>query len=148
MADFYGTTHTGTALDASASPPYDTPKSALAGGKLRRIREVFTMAGQAAASRLIIGKLPIGAVFAGGRITASVTAGATATIAIGIEGATGKYRTAATFEVANVPTAFGNAAAMDDDPLTEDTLVFATIAAASLAGAGTLIFEIDYTTPA
>jgi hypothetical protein len=65
-------------------------------------------------------------------LVASATAGASATIAIGVSGATGKYRTAATFTTANTPTLFGNAAAMDDAALTSAETVLATIAVAGL----------------
>jgi hypothetical protein len=113
--------------------------------KLKRIRATIQYDGQAAADDIVLGVLPVGAVFAYGMITASATAGASATIAIGKDGATGKYRTAATFTAANTPTPFGNAAAVDDAPLTSPETVIATIAVAALpASADFMIIDLYY----
>lgn len=113
--------------------------------KLKRIRATIQYDGQAAGDDIVLGDLPVGAVFAYGVITASATAGASATIAIGKDGATGKYRTAATFTAANTPTLFGNAAAIDDAPLTTSERIIATIAVAALpTSADFLTIDIYY----
>jgi hypothetical protein len=148
MATFYGTTFSGSSLDAAASPPFDTPHGAKTGGKLRCITEKFTMAAQASGSILVLGKLPIGAIFKGVRLTASATVGASATLEIGIAGSTAKYRAAATFTTADTPTLYGPAAAMAQAPLAAEEIVICTTAVASLAAAGTLVFELFYTTAA
>jgi len=148
MATFYGTTFTGSPLDAAAVPPYSIPSSALVTGKQRCTTEIFTMAAQASGSILVLGKLPAGAVFKGVRITASASAGATATIAIGIAGSTAKYKAAAVFTAVDTPTLYGKASAMAQGPLAAEETVIATIAADALAAAGTLVFELFFTAPA
>lgn len=102
------------------------------GARVRCFRATIQYDGQAAADDIVLAVVPAGYTFAYGMIVASATAGASATIAIGVTGATGKYRTAATFTAANTPTLFGNAAAMDDAPLTAAETVLATIAVAAL----------------
>ena len=72
--------------------------------------------------------------------------GGTATVAIGISGATGKYRTAAIFTAA-APTLFGNSTAADDDALTAEETVLLTIAAASLPGSGTAYVDLYFSAP-
>lgn len=113
----------------------------------RSIRATITMAGQLTTDTLLFGVLPPGATFARGVIVASATLGAAATLAIGIAGATGKYRAAALHTAVDTPTLFGITAAMDDPPLTAEESVIGTIAAAALPGAGTFIVYIMYTMP-
>lgn len=115
--------------------------------KLQRIRATIDYDGQAAGDDIVLGELPAGSVFAYGVITASATAGGTATIAIGTAGATGKYRAAATFTAVNTPTMFGLAAAASADALTRDERVIATIAAASLPNsADYMVVDLYYST--
>lgn len=116
------------------------------GGRLRRFRASFTMAAQASGDDIVLAKVPAGYRFAFGIINASATMGASATVAIGIAGATGKYRTAAVFTAA-VPTLFGNSAATDDDALTAAEDVLLTIAVAALPGAGTAVVDLYYSAP-
>lgn len=113
--------------------------------KLKRIRATIQFDGQAAGDDVVLGDLPVGAIFAYGIINASASAGATATIAIGKDGATGKYRTAGTFTAANTPTMFGNAAAVDDAPLSSPERLIATFAAAALPNsADFMVIDIYY----
>lgn len=113
--------------------------------KLKRIRATIQFDGQAAGDDVVLGVLPVGAIFAYGVITASASAGATATIAIGKDGATGKYRTAAIFTAANAPALFGNAAAIDDAPLTTSETLIATFGAAALPNsADFMVIDIYY----
>lgn len=128
--------------------PQQQPDSAIVAGKVRRLRASYNVAAQGAGDTLTIGKLPAGASFMAGYITASATMGAAATIAIGIAGTTGKYRTAAIHTTVDQPVLFGNAAAKDDPALAADETLIATIAVAALPGAGILIFDILYTTRA
>lgn len=116
------------------------------GGRLRRFRSSFTMAAQAAGDNIVLAKVPAGYRFAFGIINASATMGASATVAIGVAGATGKYRAAATFTAA-APTLFGVSTATDDDALTAAEDVLLTIAVAALPGAGTAVVDLYYSAP-
>lgn len=116
------------------------------GGRLRRFRASFNMAAQAAGDDIVLARVPAGYRFAFGIINASATMGATATVAIGISGATGKYRTAAVFTAA-APTLFGNSTAADDDALTAEETVLLTIAAAALPGSGTAYVDLYFSGP-
>ena len=117
--------------------------------RVKRMRATFTLSATAVtvSDTLYVGDLPTGATFAYGVITASATMGATATLAIGTTGSTGKYRAAATFTTADAPTLFGVNTAVAATPLTASEKVFITIAAASLPTAGTLIVDIYYSMP-
>jgi hypothetical protein len=104
----------------------------LQGGRVRCFRATIPYAGQASGDDIVLAVVPAGYTFAFGVITATATAGASATIAIGVTGATGKYRAGAVFTAANTPTLFGVGAAMDDSPLSASETVRATIGVASL----------------
>ena len=91
-------------------------------------------------------KVPAGSVFAFGMINASATFGGTATIAIGIAGATGKYRAAAT-HTATVPTLFGLYSAADDSALAAEETILLTIAAAALPGSGSAVVDMYFSAP-
>lgn len=73
-----------------------------------------------------------------GVLLASVTMGASATIAIGTAATAAKYRTAATFTTPNVPTPFMLSSAADDAPLEVEETVIMTIGAANLPSTGIL----------
>ena len=116
--------------------------AALAGGNLRRYRATVVMAAQASGDTITLFKVRRGIAFAFGIITASATLGATATIAIGIAGTTGKYRAAAIHTAVDTPTFFGIQSAVGAAAtLTTDETIIITIAAAALPGAGS--FNID-----
>lgn len=116
---------------------YDTP--------LKRIRAIIDYDGQASGDDIVLGQLPVGAVFAYGVLTASATAGASATIAIGTTGTLGKYRAAATFTAANTPTMFGTAAGASMAPLAAPELLLATVGTAALpTSTDYLIVDIYY----
>lgn len=114
------------------SIPNVKASGAVQGGRLRRFRATIRYTGQAAADTVVLANVPAGYAFAFGVLTASATAGASATIAIGTAASSGKYRAAAVFTAANTPTPFGVAAATDDPPLTAPERVIATIAVAAL----------------
>ncbi len=116
------------------------------GGRLRRFRASFNMAAQAAGDDIVLARVPAGYRFAFGIINASATMGASATVAIGISGATGKYRAAAVFTAA-APTLFGVNTAADDDALTAEETVLLTIAAAALPGSGTAYVDLYFSGP-
>lgn len=71
-------------------------------------------------------------------ILASATMGASATIAIGTASVPEKYRTAATFTTANVPTLAMLSSAADDAPLSAEEEIIFTVGTADLPGAGIL----------
>jgi len=121
-----------------------TPDPGFVDGTVRSFVEEVTLATQTTSDTINIARLPKGAVVLYGVMTASATLGGTATVAIGIAGATGKYRAAATFTTANTPTFFGVAAGLSVANASEEE-VFITIAAASLPGSGSLKVTIFYT---
>lgn len=126
--------------------PNTKPDGGIHGGRLRRFRASFTMAAQASGDDIVLAKVPAGYRFAFGIINASATMGASATVAIGVSGATGKYRTAAVFTAA-APTLFGNSIAADDDALTAEETVLLTVAVAALPGSGTAYVDLYYSAP-
>src|ERR1035437_9078883 len=109
MTVFYGTTM--SKLD-STTP--STPSPGQVHGSVRCFSESVNLAtlyaiGTAAPTTtdtIEIGFLPKGSVFLYGVLNTSVTMGASATVAIGIAGTTGKYRTAAVI-TAQAPEVFG-----------------------------------------
>lgn len=112
------------------------------GARVRRYRATHTLASQATTDSLYFAQLPAGVVFCYGVLTASVTLG-TSTLAIGISGTTGKYRTAAVFTAVDTPTLFGNASAIGNQtPLASAEDVIGTIAVAALPAAGALITDL------
>jgi hypothetical protein len=123
--------------------PVDYPEVADVGGRLRVFNEKITLAGQATTDTIAVARLPKGARVLYGVLTTDTSLGSS-TIAIGVAGSTGKYRTAATFTATNTPTPFGNAAAVGE-PLAADEEVIITIGAASLPGAGTLRVQMVFT---
>jgi hypothetical protein len=137
-----------TEVSGIESSPATKASGAVQGARLRRFRATIEYDGQAAGDTVVLASVPAGYAFSHGVLTASATAGASATIAIGISGATGKYRTAATFTSANTPTFFGNAAATEADPLTAAERVIATIAVAALpTSADYLVVDLYFSAP-
>jgi hypothetical protein len=128
--------------------PSSAASGAVQGGRMRRFRATVPYAGQADGDDVVLARVPAGYVFAYGVLTATATAGATATLAIGVAGATGKYRTAATFTAANTPTLFGNAAAVAEAAPAGVTEVRLTIAAAALpSSANALTVDLYFSAP-
>lgn len=138
---------TTTGLSTSASVGYK-PKATVYGARLKRMRATITLASQTTSDTLQLGNLPAGAVFAFGVLTSTVTLGSS-TLAVGISGTTGKYRTAGTFTATDTPTPFGNAAqvAASDAGLSAEETVIGTIAAATLPASGTLVVDMYYSMP-
>lgn len=122
------------------------PFAGVYAGRLKRLRATITLAAQTTADDFVVGSLPSGAAFAFGVINSTVTLG-TSTIAVGVTGATGRYRAAATFTTADTPTLFGPASQAAAAPLTAETQVLATPAVATLPGSGTLVIDIYYSYP-
>lgn len=126
--------------------PETNANGAVQGGRLRRFRATITLASQADGDTVTLARVPAGYAFAYGVINASATLGSTATVAIGVAGSAGKYRTAATFTAA-APTLFGNVAAVDDAPLTAAETVIMTVGAAALPSSGTCTVDLYYSAP-
>lgn len=125
--------------------PARKARAAAVGGRMRRYRATITLASQATTDTIVVAKVPKDQAFAYGVLNASATLGASATIAIGIAGATGKYRAAATFTTPNVPTLFGvNAAVGEGNETAAEEEIFITIAVAALAAAGTLVVDLFF----
>lgn len=126
--------------------PATKTSGAVVGGRVRRHRATITLATQTTSDTIVIATPQKGDAFMYGVLNASATLGASATVAIGVTGTTGKYRAAATFTTANVPTLFGvNAAVAVADGLAADETVFITIAVASLPSSGTLVVDMYFT---
>lgn len=141
MANTYATEVAG--LGASPVTKLD---GGIQGGTLRRFRASFPLNSQASGDTITLAKVPAGYRFAFGIINGSATFGASATVAIGVAGATGKYRAAATFTAA-APTLFGVSTAADDDALTAEETVLLTVGVAALPGSGTGYVDLYYSAP-
>jgi hypothetical protein len=140
MATLYATEASGY---LNTVPP-TLANGAVHDARVRRFRAKITLATQTTSDTIVLAKIPAGYHFAYGVLTSSVSLGSS-TVAIGISGTTGKYRTAATFTAVDTPTLFGCAASvMDDDPLTAAETVYITIAAASLPASGTLVVDLYF----
>lgn len=130
------------------SKPTVAASGGLQGARLRRFRATIEYDGQASGDTIVLADVPAGYAFAYGVLTASATAGASATVAIGISGTAGKYRAAATFTTANVPTPFGLAAAVKGAALTAKERVIATVGTAALpTSADYLIVDLYFSAP-
>jgi len=136
-----GTT-TGLTQEASVAAGHRTRATVYA-APLKRYRATINLATQTTSDTLLFARLNPGETFAYGVLTSTVSLG-TSTLAVGIAGTTGKYRTAATFTATDTPTLFGNAAQVGaaDPGLSAVESVIGTIAVASLPASGTLIVDI------
>jgi len=129
------------------SVPSGKANGGVVGGRMRRFRATIEYKGQASGDTITLAKVPPGMTFAFGVLTATATAGTT-TIAIGKAGAVAKYRAAATFTAADTPTFFGLAAAAGSVPSTEEEMVIATLAVASLpTSANYLVVDLYFSAP-
>lgn len=117
------------------------------GGRVRRFRATIPYGGQASGDDIVLASIPAGYTFMYGVLTATASAG-TSTVAIGVAGATGKYRTAATFTAVNTPTMFGNALAVGETAPADGLTVLATLAVAALpTSANSLIVDLYFSAP-
>jgi len=120
----------------------ELPQATLTNGRVRLKRATIPMAGQAINDTIVLCKAKVGEVFAYGVINASVTAGSTATIEVGISGDTAKYRAPAT-KTTTAPELFGKAGSQI--ALTADEKIIATVKAAALPSSGTLVIDMYFT---
>lgn len=121
------------------------------GGRVRVFEATIEYDGQASGDEIILAKVPAGSKFLYGILTASATAGGTATIAIGEatlnDGSPDAdlLRTAATFTTANAPTLFGNAIGVEQAAYAADTYISALVGAAALpSNADSLTVQLFY----
>lgn len=126
----------------SGSGTVGTPAQGFTDGTVRSQTAVVTMATQTTSDTIVVGVLPKGSIFLYGILNNSATMGASATVAIGITGTTGKYRAAAT-KTTTVPEVFG-VGGNHGVVLTAAETVFITIAVASLPAAGTFSVQLFY----
>lgn len=127
--------------------PTTNANGGVQGGRLRRFRATVPFAGQAAADTVVLADVPAGYAFAYGIINNTATFGASATIAIGVAGATGKYRAAAV-QTATGPQLFGVAAAADDAPLAAGERVILTVDVAALpTSANFAVIDLYFSAP-
>jgi hypothetical protein len=137
-----------TELTGISSLPVVKPAIPAYGGRLRRYRATVQMTAQASGDTIVLAKIPAGQVFAFGFITATATLGGTATLAIGNATTSGLYRAAAIFTAVETPTTFGAGSAgltvamQSTTGFAAEETVLATIAAASLPGAGSFVVDI------
>jgi hypothetical protein len=117
------------------------------GGHVRVYREQITLASGVGttADTIVVAYPSKGEQFLFGVLTSTVTLG-TSTVAVGITGATGKYRAAAAFTAVDTPTLFGAGAAGlgGAGKLAGDEEVFLTIATANLPTSGTLTVDLYF----
>jgi hypothetical protein len=117
------------------------------GGHVRVYREQITLASGVGttADTIVVAYPSKGEQFLFGVLTSTVTLG-TSTVAIGVTGATGKYRAAAAFTAVDTPTLFGAGAAGlgGAGKLTGDEEVFLTIGTANLPTSGTLTVDLYF----
>ncbi|WP_414902465.1 hypothetical protein ACMT1E_04345 [Sphingomonas flavalba] len=111
------------------------------GGRVRAFTATFdlseTTVKRANGDSNVCFRIPAGHKVLYGLLLASVTMGASATIAIGNATTPAKYRAAAT-HTATTPTLFMLSSALDDDPLAAAEDVIITIGAADLPSSGIL----------
>lgn len=144
----YLSTELGGSANQTVAPVGYKPRASVYGGRLKRLRATVSLATQTTSDILQLGNLPAGAVFAYGVINSTVSLG-TSTLAVGVSGATGQYRAAATFTSTDTPTMFGTAVqqAGSDAGAATETTVIGTIAVASLPASGTLVVDLYYSLP-
>lgn len=126
--------------------PATKPSGSVVGGRVRRFRATFSLAGQANGDTIVLAKVPAGHTFAYGVINGSATFGSTATVAIGNATTAGKYRAAATFTAA-APTMFGDVAAASAGASTDEETVILTVGAAALPSSGTGVVDLYFSAP-
>lgn len=127
------------------------------GGRMRRFRKVLTLASQAVGTVSLDLRIPPGMNFAHGILNSDTSLG-TSTIAIGVSGATGKYRAAAVFTATDTPTLFGVNAAVRSTTKTGSSVgaspkvasagtdedIILTVAVAALPASGNLVIDLYF----
>lgn len=119
------------------------PLASVDGGVIRANLEVFNLATDGTGTYELGAKIPKGARILRISLNTSVTFGASAQIAIGITGTTGKYRAAATFTTADqwVALALNSVTGVE---LTAEEQLLMTVTVASLPASGKLLVLVEY----
>lgn len=110
-------------------------------GRVKRFKATVALKAQAAGDTIILAEVPKDYVFAYGVINSSVSLG-TATIAVGSDGASEKYRSAAVITSADTPVLFGKNAAVAE--LADNEKIVLTVGAAALPASGILIVDLFF----
>jgi 6,7-dimethyl-8-ribityllumazine synthase len=126
-------------------PNPSTPAPGFVDGSVRHFVETVTFAAQATADTIEVARLPKGAIPLHVHMLTDTSTG-TATIALGVSGATAKYKTAAAYTTTGVWTEmYGTTPATAlGVALANEEILFLTIAAAALPASGTLRIHIVY----
>jgi hypothetical protein len=133
----------GTYTAPRGQTPAGQVDGSVQGGNVRVYREKIALAAQPTADTITVAFPSKGESFLKGRLWSDTSLG-TSTIAIGVAGATGKYRAAATFTTTGTWTEFSPAAATALDKLAADEEVLITIAVAALPSTGTLFVDLYF----
>jgi hypothetical protein len=129
------------AAGSLANPALIDPS--LSSGRIRHQSAIFNLASDAVGTYSAPIVLPRGARVLFGYINSSVTLGGTATVAIGIAGAVGKYRAAATYTATDTFTLLSlNAITMAELAAPEPIIL--TVAAAALPASGRFVIGFLY----
>lgn len=125
------------------SPPDKAPGNTQ-GGKKKALVGVFVSNGAdtAAGDTIVIGRLPIGAVFTGGAL--AISAAVTGTVAVGSAALPGKYRGTGGQGTLDVPVVFGRIQGLTQGALAAEEEVILTVGGNALA-AGTYVVIIEFT---
>lgn len=139
MANLYS-----TELAGEYTQPKVRPSAPAYGARSRRYRATVTLATQTTSDNIALVRIPAGSAYEVGFITSSVSLGA-AVIAIGTSAthaSNGQLRAAAVHTAVDTPTPFGTASTLAGSALAGDTIIYLTIATASLPASGTLVVDI------
>lgn len=101
-------------------------------------RQVIVLASQPTTDTQVLARIPAGHVILGGEFITDTSLGSS-TIAVGTVATPALLKAAATFTATDTPTKYGKAGALDDVPLTADTEIIMTVAAAALPASGNLV---------
>ena len=123
------------------SVPVSLPSGGKVDGNVRVKRATITLASQTTSDTIVIAKAIAGEEFLYGTINNTVSLG-TSTLAIGVTGTTGKYKTAGTKTTTDTVATFANVAAQTT--LTADEEIFITIGTANLPASGTLVVDMYF----
>lgn len=123
------------------SLPVVKPSAPQYAGDLFVYQATITLATQATTDTIVVGYVPPGNAFQFGLLSTD-TSLATATIAIGIAGTTGKYRAAAVLTTTNTQAFIAApVASFANVPLTAPETQIITIAVAALPASGLLVYQ-------
>lgn len=118
-------------------------------GRVRCVRATIDLDSQATADNILLGQRRVGERFAFGMLTTDTSLG-TSQIAIGnskTHASNTKYLADDTFTATDSPVLFGNVAAQDDAPPTQDEDIYLTLDTAALPSSGVLVIDMFFVGP-